>query len=149
MMGKKVIPFQTINFVVGSEQRAHSDSIHMTTYQPPGYLIASLGGFGRNPRGEQDHCFIIQKAIALPLHYHAGLRFGQFQILSSENESNKRYEDKIEELVKESMAGEKEHFHAKKGDILIWHANLYAWWRGHYHQPKARPAGAWFRSLFL
>ena len=38
-MGRKAIPFQTINFVTGSQQHAHSDSIHMTTY-PLGYLIA-------------------------------------------------------------------------------------------------------------
>ncbi len=40
MLGKPVIPFQSLNFTVGSEQRAHSDSIHMTT-EPPGYLIAT------------------------------------------------------------------------------------------------------------
>ena len=39
ILDKKVIPFQTINFLRGSNQRAHSDSIHMTTY-PLGYLIA-------------------------------------------------------------------------------------------------------------
>lgn len=39
ILGTKVTPFQTINFITGSEQSAHSDSIHMTTY-PLGYLIA-------------------------------------------------------------------------------------------------------------
>jgi hypothetical protein len=39
LLGKPVIPFQSLSFVQGSEQRAHSDSIHMTT-EPPGYLIA-------------------------------------------------------------------------------------------------------------
>jgi ectoine hydroxylase len=36
ILDKEVIPFQTINFLQGSQQRAHSDSIHMTTY-PLGY----------------------------------------------------------------------------------------------------------------
>ncbi|MBC7587030.1 MAG: phytanoyl-CoA dioxygenase family protein, partial [Chitinophagaceae bacterium] len=36
---KKPIPFQTINFNYGSEQKPHSDSIHMTT-EPLGYLSA-------------------------------------------------------------------------------------------------------------
>ena len=35
-----VVAFQSINFFKGSEQKAHSDSIHMTTF-PPGYLIAA------------------------------------------------------------------------------------------------------------
>ena len=39
LLGKEVVPFQTLNFTKGSNQRAHSDSIHMTTY-PLGYLIA-------------------------------------------------------------------------------------------------------------
>ncbi|MDB5193249.1 MAG: phytanoyl-CoA dioxygenase [Segetibacter sp.] len=38
-LGKEVVLFQTLNFIKGSNQRAHSDSIHMTTY-PLGYLIA-------------------------------------------------------------------------------------------------------------
>ena len=44
LLGKTVVPFQTINFLKGSQQKAHSDSIHMTT-QPPGYLIASWIAF--------------------------------------------------------------------------------------------------------
>jgi ectoine hydroxylase-related dioxygenase (phytanoyl-CoA dioxygenase family) len=39
LLGKEVVPFQTLNFIKGSNQRSHSDSIHMTTY-PLGYLIA-------------------------------------------------------------------------------------------------------------
>ena len=39
ILDKETVPFQTINFLRGSNQRAHSDSIHMTTY-PLGYLIA-------------------------------------------------------------------------------------------------------------
>jgi hypothetical protein len=38
LLDKKTVPFQTLNFVKGSGQRAHSDSIHMTTYQL-GYLV--------------------------------------------------------------------------------------------------------------
>ncbi|MET3885828.1 phytanoyl-CoA dioxygenase family protein [Niastella sp. OAS944] len=39
LLDKEMVPFQTINFINGSGQRAHSDSVHMTTY-PLGYLIA-------------------------------------------------------------------------------------------------------------
>jgi hypothetical protein len=41
LLGKEVIPFQTLNFIKGSNQRAHSDSIHMTTY-PLGYFNCRL-----------------------------------------------------------------------------------------------------------
>jgi ectoine hydroxylase len=40
ILDKKVLPFQTINFLKGSEQLPHADSIHMSTF-PQGYLIAA------------------------------------------------------------------------------------------------------------
>ena len=119
LMGKKVIPFQTINFIKGSEQRAHSDSIHMTTH-PPGYLIASWTALEDVDKGNG------------PLFYYPGshrLPYLTTQDYDSGNtrfflgESNKRYEDKVEEVLKEACF-EKAYFHAEKGDVLLWHANL-------------------------
>lgn len=119
-MGKEVIPFQTINFIKGSEQRAHSDSIHMTT-QPQGYLIAAwiaLEDIGPDQG---------------PLEYYPGshrLPFVSTRDYPSGNtnwtigkESNKRYEDKIAEVVREKGL-KQQTFLPKKGDVLIWHANL-------------------------
>ncbi len=40
VLGKKMKVFQSINFLTGSEQAAHSDSIHMTTH-PLGYMTAA------------------------------------------------------------------------------------------------------------
>ena len=40
LLGKKMRVFQSINFLTGSEQAAHSDSIHMTTH-PLGYMTAA------------------------------------------------------------------------------------------------------------
>ncbi len=40
VLGKKMQVFQSINFLTGSEQAAHSDSIHMTTH-PLGYMTAA------------------------------------------------------------------------------------------------------------
>ena len=120
VMGRKIVPFQTINFTEGSEQRAHSDSIHMTT-EPLGYLIASWIAL-------ED---IDEKSG--PLFYYPGshrLPFVSCQDYLSGNttftignKSYKRYEDKIEDLLKGEVF-EKKYFLAKKGDVLIWHANL-------------------------
>jgi hypothetical protein len=119
-LGKKVIPFHTINFLEGSEQRAHSDFIHMTT-EPRGYLIAAWIAL------EDCH------AGNGPLFYYPGSHRLPYTLTSdypSGNtawtigaESNRRYEDKIEEIIRENSL-QKQHFHAKKGDVLIWHANL-------------------------
>jgi ectoine hydroxylase-related dioxygenase (phytanoyl-CoA dioxygenase family) len=121
ILGKEVIPFQTINFITGSEQRTHSDSIHMTTY-PLGYLIAiwiALEdiGPGQGPLsyypGSHQMDYILNK------DYDKGgtaLKLGDDKHYSA-------YEDKIEEVAKASGIP-KQVFSAKKGDILIWHANL-------------------------
>ncbi len=120
ILGKKVFPFQTINFQFGSEQKAHSDSVHMTTF-PKGYLIAA---------------WIALEDIsedAGPIFYYPGSN--QLPYLTNEDygadnnfflldgEANKKYEAKIEELV-ESKNLTPQTFLAKKGDIFIWHANL-------------------------
>lgn len=121
ILGKKVVPFQTINFLTGSEQRAHSDSIHMTTY-PLGYLVAVWIAL----EDIDDDCG--------PLHYYPGShklayvlnsdyeRGGNKLTVGAEN-NYLNYEEKIDEIIKERKL-EKKIFRAKKGDILVWHANL-------------------------
>jgi ectoine hydroxylase len=120
IMGRKVLPFQTINFLHGSEQKAHSDSFHMTT-EPQGYLIATWTAL------EEVHS---QNG---PLFYYPGshrLKFVSARDFQSGNtrwklghERNKRYEDKIQEVISENKLKPIE-FHAQPGDVLIWHANL-------------------------
>lgn len=121
ILGKEVIPFQTINFITGSEQRTHSDSIHMTTY-PLGYLIAiwialedispEQGALSYYP-GSHRLNYILNK------DYNKGgdsLKIGNEKHYSA-------YEDKIAEVARQSGISKK-IFSAKKGDVLIWHANL-------------------------
>lgn len=120
-LGKEVIPFHTINFLKGSEQRAHSDFIHMTT-EPRGYLIAAWVAL------EDCH------ADNGPLFYYPGSHRLPYTLASDYDsgnsrwtigaESNRRYEDKMEEIIKQNDLT-KQHFYAKKGDVLIWHANLF------------------------
>lgn len=121
ILGKEVVPFQTINFIKGSEQRTHSDSIHMTTY-PLGYLIA---------------IWIALEDINLeqgPLSYYPGSHTMDYVLNEDYNKGSSAlkigddkhysaYEDKIADVVKQSGIS-KQIFSAKKGDVLVWHANL-------------------------
>lgn len=120
LLGKPVIPFQTLNFTEGSEQRAHSDSIHMTT-EPKGYLIATWIAL----EDVSDDCgplFYYPKSHRLPFvsteHYDAGNT--KWTIGAH---SNRQYEDAIEQLV-QTHGLQKQVFLPKRGDVLIWHANL-------------------------
>lgn len=120
IMGKKVIPFHTINFYQGSEQRGHSDFIHMTTY-PQGHLIAAWTAL-EDVSPENGTLFFYPGSHRLPYITTRDYPSGNTRWRIG-SESNKRYEDKIEEVIRENGL-EKKVFQGKKGDVFIWHANL-------------------------
>ncbi len=120
IMGRKIVPFQTINFIEGSEQRAHSDSIHMTT-EPPGHLIAAWTALEDCHEGNGP-LFYYPGSHRLPYITCQDYDSGN-TALALGNHSNRRYEDKIGEVVSQHDF-KKEKFLARKGDVLIWHANL-------------------------
>ena len=120
LMGKTIIPFHTINFVEGSEQRAHSDSIHMTT-EPRGYLIAAWTALEEIHDGNGP-LFFYPRSHRLPYVMCQDYPSGNSYFLIGQK-SNKMYEDKIEALLEKSGL-ERKIFHGKKGDVFIWHANL-------------------------
>lgn len=119
-LGKKVIPFQTINFFKGSEQQTHSDFIHMTT-EPKGFLVAAWIALEDIGEGQG------------PLHYYPGSHKLPYVLGEDfEHSSNAwavgddlygNFEKKIAEVVRTNQL-KKQIFHAKKGDVLFWHANL-------------------------
>lgn len=122
VLGRKAIPFQTIASHKGSQQSEHSDSIHMTTY-PLGYLAA---------------CWVAMEDIHVdsgPLVYYPGSHrwpyvFSHDVGISPSDFQEKgyaayaeRYEPAMRRAVEEHDA-QKQHFIARKGDVLFWHANL-------------------------
>ncbi|MEO7443963.1 MAG: phytanoyl-CoA dioxygenase family protein [Ferruginibacter sp.] len=130
----KVKLFQTINFLMGSEQHTHSDSIHMTTY-PLGGLLG---------------VWIALEDIDIdngPLHYYPGSHLlpyylnedyhnaGNFFFLGGKGYA--AYEKMIEEKIQEFNL-QKTVFTAKKGDVLIWHSNLFHGGEQHSNKNKTR-----------
>jgi hypothetical protein len=122
LMEREPKPLQTIASHKGSQQGAHSDSIHMTTY-PLGYLTAAWIAF------EDIH------PDSGPLVYYPGSHqlpyvFSKDVNISEDDfkrngyaEYQAKYEPYIRRSVEEHQI-EPHYFHAKKGDVLIWHANL-------------------------
>lgn len=120
LLSREVELFQSINFIKASEQRTHSDSIHMSTF-PPGNLIA---------------VWIALEDIRLdngPLHYYPGSHQLPYLMNKDYGNTGSRfflgqktytdYEDAVENMLTQHDFN-KEVFLAKKGDLLIWHANL-------------------------
>ena len=120
LLDKEMVLFQTINFITGSEQRPHSDSIHMTTY-PLGYLIAGWLALEDTTANNG------------PLAYYPGSHKLPYLLTADFNEGETKftlgkktyadYEDMIDEEIKANTFPKTE-FYAKKGDLFIWHANL-------------------------
>lgn len=121
LFGDEAILFSSINFSAGSEQATHSDSIHMTTY-PLGGL---LGAWIALEDITEDNG---------PLHYYPGSHKLPYYLNADyDNEGSsirlgpKDYSD-YEKMIAgkiENLKLEKKIFLAKKGDLLIWHANLF------------------------
>lgn len=120
ILGKEVVPFQSLNFIKGSGQRTHSDSIHMTTY-PLGYLIAIWIAL-EDIQPDAGPLFYYPGSHQLP--YLLNDDFGNISTAwKLGNKNYQDYEDVIEGLVEQEKM-EKQLFLPKKGDMLVWHANL-------------------------
>jgi ectoine hydroxylase len=120
ILGKKVKLFQSLNFLKGSEQRAHSDTIHMTTF-PLGYLIAAWVAL-EDITVESGPLFYYKGSHKLPYVLNDNYDHGGNYFLLGKA-SYKKYENAIDAVIKKNEL-KKETFLAKKGDVFIWHANI-------------------------
>lgn len=120
ILDKEVVAFQTINFIHGSQQRAHSDSIHMTTY-PLGYLIAAWVAL-EDVNSANGPLFYYPGSHKLPYLLNSDFNAGETFLTLGKNDYAE-YEDMLEELVGQ-RGFQPQEFHARKGDVFIWHANL-------------------------
>lgn len=121
LIGIEPVPFQTITAHKGSQQKTHSDTIHMTSY-PLGYLTAAWVAF------EDIH------PDSGPLVYYPGSHKLPYQVSQAAGilagewmQSSSAYAAKYEPFVERLIEREKlkpHYFCAKKGETLIWHANL-------------------------
>ncbi len=118
LYGRKAIPFQTLNFPMGTQQHFHSDAIH----------------FSSTPERYMCGVWVALEDIEIdagPLEYYPGSHkwpiYNNEHVGISINPKNKInqtfYHDTWQQLV-DTTGVEKQTFLAKKGDALIWCANL-------------------------
>jgi len=120
LLGKNVKLFQSINFLKGSEQKAHSDSFHMTTF-PFGNLITVWVAL-EDINEESGPLEYYPESHKLPYVLNKEIKnIGTKYKLGKKSYGD--YESFIEDLLQKG-GFEKKTFTAKKGDVLIWHANL-------------------------
>lgn len=122
LFGREPVPFQTLASHKGSEQREHSDAIHMTTY-PVGYLTATwiafedilpdCGPIVYYP-GSHRLPYLSSGALGIPPEDFRRRGYAAYF---------EKYEPAIQRLIAEKGL-EQSVFLPKKGDVLVWHGNL-------------------------
>lgn len=120
LMGRPAELFQSVNFLQGSEDPAHSDFIHMSTY-PYGYLLAVWIAL-EDIDMENGPLFYYPGSHKLDYIMNSHFEHGGNRWLLGKS-NKKRYTEAVEKVIDEHQF-EKRIFTASKGDVLIWHANL-------------------------
>lgn len=126
--------FQSINFIYGSQQKSHSDSIHMTTFPLGGLLGVWLAlediGLDNGPL----HYY--PKSHKLPYYLNEDYDNVGTKFFLGKN-GYAAYEKMLAGKVKEQNI-QKQVFTAKKGDLFIWHANLLHGGEPHTNKDRTR-----------
>lgn len=122
--------WQTITFFDGSRQAAHSDAFHMTT-EPLGNLIGAWVAL-EDVHPDSGPVFYVPGSHRLPYVMSEDLDLDSSPLLVPEKSAayNRLVAERIAELGTEPVP-----FLARKGDVLLWHANLL-----HGGAPIADPA---------
>jgi ectoine hydroxylase-related dioxygenase (phytanoyl-CoA dioxygenase family) len=118
LYGRPVVPFQTLSFKVGTQQRTHSDTIHFSSL--PARYMCGVWVALEDITEENGPVFYCSGSHRLPEYDFSYIR------KTSETttyENYKEYEDFIEKIVSANNF-EKKKFLAKKGDMLIWSSNI-------------------------
>lgn len=113
---REPVPFQTLNFLKGSQQRTHSDTIHFSSL-PVRYMCGVWVAL--EDATEQNG----------PLHYYEGShKLQDYDLhdlgLVQSNAGYGGYEDAVEKLMKEQKL-ERKIFTIKRGAVGFWAANLF------------------------
>ena len=126
--------FQSINFINGSQQKTHSDSIHMTTYPLGGLLGVWIALEDVDETNGALH--YIPGSHKLPYFLNSDYD-NEGTAFKIGKKSYVAYEEFLENKVKE-LGLKKEVFRAKKGDLLVWHANILHGGEPHLDKTKTR-----------
>ncbi len=118
LYGREVVPFQTLNFRVGTGQRAHSDTIHFSSI--PARFMCGVWIALEDINHENGAVFYYPKSHKIPEYNFAHIKDG---VVDTSYDNYSEYEDFIQKVM-DSSEFERKPFYAKKGDALIWSSNI-------------------------
>jgi len=113
--------FQSLSFIKGSNQGIHQDTAYVVTNQPM-KLIASWIALEDISPGSGELEFYPQSH-----RYDEFLFSGQYKHFSSGRDGDQEHQRFTNHLKQQIQISRKtsQRFLAKKGDVLLWHADLY------------------------
>lgn len=116
------IPFQTLNFRVATQQRAHSDTIHFNT-MPHGFMCGVWVAL-EDTDADNGPLFYYPGSQRLPVFHLDDLGLEHEGGYGSTSELYGRYEEKVAQILQQSPY-RPQQAHLKKGQALVWSANIF------------------------
>jgi hypothetical protein len=136
--GRKPVPFQTLNFTVGTQQRTHSDTVHFDCF--PRNFMCGVWIAYEDTDAANGALHYIPGSHRLPV-----LALEDFGISGStyrtRDQTSKRYEHALEAYV-QKMNLPKKVVPLRKGQALVWTANLF-----HGGEPIQRPGSTRYSQV--
>jgi len=118
---REPVPFQTINFRVGSQQRTHSDTVHFSSI-PHGFMCGAWVALEDvDARNGPLHYYPASQHLPIYDLHDIGIA-ASFQQKPYDNYG--LYEDFVEALMKAEQYDRRE-IKVSRGECLIWAANLF------------------------
>jgi len=114
---REPIPFQTLNFKFGTQQRAHSDSIHFSSI--PARYMCGVWVALEETTADNGPLFYYPRS-----HRQEEFNYFDIGIKAEKNYAEySKYEEFMEEFM-EAKGYQRQEIHLQKGDALIWSSNL-------------------------
>lgn len=121
---REPIPFQTLNFPVGTQQRTHSDSIHFNSI--PQRFMCGVWVALEDVRDDNGPLHYYPGSHKLPFYdlIDMGLKGSEAQTVEEiYGGTYKKYEERLEEII-QAHGLKKATLNIPKGKAMIWSANL-------------------------
>ena len=119
LYGRKALPFQTLNFPVGTQQHIHTDSVHFSSN--PERFMCGVWVALEDTDADNGPLVFYPRSHRWPIYTNEHI--GRCVAQMKEPPTQLMYEQMWRELLAASGV-EPAYFYAKKGQALIWAANL-------------------------
>ncbi|MEN1941691.1 phytanoyl-CoA dioxygenase family protein [Luteimonas sp. MJ246] len=120
LYGRRAFPFQTLNFPVGTQQDAHSDSMHFSSV--PERFMCGVWLALEDIDADNGSLEYYPGSHKLPIYTNEHI--GVCAAVSKNKVAHYKAYLSLWQRLAEAHGLEKETFHARKGQALIWSANL-------------------------